>query len=136
MGQLTEEVLRQFFADPASRALHIERLTETEDSRYLGAIGLSRRQPLFHSILGFNFSGVLSDSARFYLVPTRAEVEGKDAVVVVFRQFDRSRYQDSPEDLVAGWGTAEEAPLLEAHVDFMNGEVQRLLEIKRQQEPG
>lgn len=126
MGELTPEALRAFLTDPAAEASRIAQVVETEDSRYLGAVGLSRVHPLFHCILGFSFSGAISESARFRLVRATAAGEGRDAVVVVFRQFERSRYQDAPEDLVAGWAPPDEEDALAAHVRFFNGELARL----------
>lgn len=136
MPELTPEHPVNFFASSVSAALQLDLtngLVETADSRYLGAIGLSRKWPLFHSILGFNFSGTLPDSARFYLVPVTRAVEGRDGVVAVFRQFDRSKYQDFPEDLIAGWGSSEATSALTEAVAFMNGEVARLLVVKQAQ---
>jgi len=139
MPELTPERLVSFFADDESAAFRLDLtngLVETDDSRYLGAVGLARAIPQFHSIHGFNFSGILSDSARFYVVPVTRAVEGRDGAVIVFRQFDRSKYQDFPEDLIAGWGPPEALAALTDAVAFMNGEVARLLVLKHAQSNG
>ncbi len=130
MPEMTPDELVRFFHEEPVEALKIDGLVETEDTRYLGAVGLSLKQPLFSSILGFNFSGVLSDSARFWVQPLREDVEGRDGLAAIFRQFDSSKYQSTPEDLVAGWVPPERALQLEAWVAEMNHHLRSLLEIK------
>jgi hypothetical protein len=130
MGMMTSDSLSSFFHEGFTETLHIKKIVETADSIYLGAVGLSRSQPLFHSILGFAFSGVLSDDAYFYLIPVKAEVEGRNGLAAVFRQFESSQYQDHPEDILAGWVAPKEAPLLEAWVARMNQQLASLLAIK------
>src|SRR4051812_39041214 len=132
MGMMTSEELSRFFQQGPVNSLRIEGIKLTEDSRYLGAIGLSLRHPLFNSILGFNFSGVLSDSARFLVVPVSAAVEGKDGLVAVFRQFDASQYQSTPEELLAGWVPPDDAARLEGWVADMNQQLKGLLQLKHQ----
>lgn len=130
MGQLTQEVLSEFFREGSVQSLKLHGVLETEDAKYLGAVGLSLHRPLFHSILGFNFSGVLSDSARFYSVPVSAAVEGQDGLVAVFRQFDSSKYQAGPEDVLAGWVPLDAAESLQTWIDEMNQLLRSLLELK------
>ncbi len=79
---------------------------------------------------GFNFSGELSDSARFWLFPLRAAHEGRDGVAAIFRDFDSSKYQSFPEDLFAGWVPPEDAPKLEAWVAEMNQQLKALIALK------
>jgi hypothetical protein len=135
MGQMTSDELSRFFREGPVESLRIEGIVETEDTKYLGAVGLSLRQPLFSSILGFNFSGVLSDSARFWLQPISAASEGRDGVAAIFRQFDSSKYQSSPEDLLAGWVRPEDAAKLEAWVAEMNRHLKDLLQLKHRRCP-
>src|SRR5689334_20346116 len=103
MPEMTNEELRRFFREGPVQSLRIGGIVETGDTRYLGAVGLSLSQPLFSSILGFNFSGVLSDDARFWVQPV------DEGLVAVFRQFESSKYQSTPEDLLAGWVPPEHA---------------------------
>jgi hypothetical protein len=131
MGQLTAAELAKFFREGPVEPMRITGIVETADSRYLGAVGLQKQQPIFNSILGFSWSGILSDSARFYAQPVRAAVEGHDGVVAIFRQFDSSKYQDHPEDILAGWVPPDEAARLEEWVADMNRQLQGLLELKR-----
>lgn len=133
MPELTKDELERFFREGAVPALRIDGLVETEDARYLGAVGLARHQPLFHGILGFNWSGVLSDSARFYVVPAPDAVDGMDVRVAVFRQFDSSKYQAFPEDLIAGWVPVADAERLEAWVGDMNAQLAGLIALKHAQ---
>jgi len=130
MPELTKDELERFFREGPVEPLRLDGILETEDARYLGAVGLSLRQPLFHGILGFNWSGVLSDSARFWTARAPGAVDGQDALVAVFRQFESSKYQATPEDLLAGWVPADEAMRLEAWVADMNTQLQGLLALK------
>jgi hypothetical protein len=130
MPELTTVELERFFREGAVEPLRIEKLVETEDSRYLGAVGLSLHHPLFNSILGFNWSGVLSDSARFYIVDAPGAVDGMDVRVAVFRQFESSKYQAFPEDIIAGWVPLADVAQLERWVAEMNAHLARLLELK------
>ena len=130
MPEMTSAELSRFFREGPVDALRIAGIVETDDSRYLGAIGLSRIHPLFHSILGFNFSGQLSDSARFWIAPLRAAVEGRDGSAAIFRDFDSSKYQSFPEDILSGWVPPEDAAKLETWVADMNQQLKALLEIK------
>jgi hypothetical protein len=131
---MTPEELSKVFREGIADALRLTGIGETDDARYLGAVGLSRAQPVFRSILGFPWNGFLSDSARFFVVPIRAAVEGRDGVAAVFRQFDSSKYQSSPEDLLAGWVPPEDASKLESWVADMNEQLQGLLALKHRQE--
>jgi hypothetical protein len=131
MPEMTsQELVRQFMELPVE-SLRIQGIVETEDTRYLGAVGLSREQPIFSGILGFSWNGYLSDSARFYTLPLRASAHGRDGVAAVFRQFDSSKYQATPEDLLAGWVPPEDAHKLDTWVADMNAQLARLLELKR-----
>jgi hypothetical protein len=129
MPEMTEAELVKLFHGRVEW-LKIEGLVETKDSRYLGGVGLSLKHPLFHSVLGFNFSGELSDDSRFWVQPLRAAVEGRDGLAAIFRQFDSSPYQSTPEDLIAGWVEPERAPELEAWVAEMNRHLRALLDRK------
>lgn len=95
--------LKSFLESADGRALELSRLVETADSLYLGALGLDRKHPLFHSIRGFGFSGELSNDASFRLEPTFHPGRGEIVHVAIFRQFDASPYQDHPEDIILGW---------------------------------
>ena len=85
------------------------------------------------SIAGFNFSGELSDSARFFTVPVTRKVEGQDGLVVLFRQFDSSQFQTFPEDLLAGWVPPEDEVQAQEWVEQMNTHLKALLQSKYQQ---
>ena len=84
MSAMTAEELARFFREGPFNSVRIEGITETDDTRYLGAVGLMRNQPIFRSILGFPFNGALSDTARFYLWPLKESVEGHSGVAVIF----------------------------------------------------
>jgi hypothetical protein len=127
MPEMTPAELSRFFREGPVDPLRIQGIVETEDSRYLGAVGLHLTQPQFHGILGFNWSGILSDDARFYTVST------SEGLVAIFRQFDSSKYQSFPEDLLSGWVPHAEAAKLEAWVADMNRQLQDLLKIKHSQ---
>ena len=131
MPEMTTEELARFFREGPVDSLRIEGIVSTEDTRYLGAVGLALHQPLFSSILGFNFSGILSNDSRFWGRPLRRSVEGTDGLAAIFRQFDSSKYQDSPEDLLAGWVPPEDAAKLEAWIADMNEQLKALLVLKR-----
>jgi hypothetical protein len=130
MPEMTPEELTRFFREAPLESLKIGGVVETEDTRYLGAVGLSLTQPLFSSILGFNFSGVLSDTARFWTQPLREDEEGVEGLAAIFRQFDSSKYQATPEDLPAGWVPPEDSLKLESWVADMNRHLQKLLLLK------
>ena len=78
---------------------------------------------------------MLSDSARFYVVPVTKEVHGQVGLVVVFRQFERSIYQDHPEDLPAGWVPLDDEAQVTVWVQQMNEHLTGLLEKKRTTTP-
>ncbi len=107
MPELTREALVRFFSDGPVESLRLDGIVETDDARYR-----------------------LSDSARFWIHEARAAVEGRDGWVAVFRQFDHSKYQNSPEDLLAGWVGPDERARLEAWVADMNRQLQQLLLLK------
>src|SRR5262245_34295630 len=113
MPEITSESLAELFRTGPVESLRIERPVATADTRYLGAVGLSLTQPVFSSILGFPSGGMLSDDARFWVWPIRVAVEGRDGLAAIFRQFESSPYQSTPEDLIAGWVPPEDALRLE-----------------------
>jgi hypothetical protein len=124
MPQMTAEGLSRFFREGPVEPLRLTGIAENEDSRYLGAIGLHKLTPTFHSILGFNYSGQLNDAARFY------SADSEPGVVAVFRQFESSKYQAFPEELIAGWVPHSERARLESWIDDMNQQVKALLDLK------
>jgi hypothetical protein len=134
MSAMTSEELSRFFREGPVDGMRIAGIVETDDSRYLGAVGLMRAQPLYRSISGFPMNGYISDSSRFYLWPSSEAKEGKAGLVAVFRNFDSSKYQDHPDDLLAGWVPPEDAAKLESWVADMNEQLRGLLELKRRQE--
>ncbi len=70
------------------------------------------------------------------MIPVTAAIEGENGWVAVFRQFDTSRFQDGPEDLLCGWVRLEDAVKLEGWVADMNRQLKRLLIVKHEQYPG
>jgi hypothetical protein len=133
MSEMTSQELARFFREGPANALRIEGIVETGDARYLGAVGLSLRHPVFNETLGFPSGGFLSDDSRFFLWPIQQSTEGQDGVAAIFRQFESSKYQASPEDLLAGWVPPEDAPKLEEWVADMNQQLKGLLELKHRQ---
>lgn len=102
MPNLTNAAIDAFFADGPVAAYSIRGVENTLDSTYLGVVGLSNTHLLFHRIDAFPFSGELSPTSRF-LVRTHRSSCNEPVLVIVFRQFDSSQYQDYPEELIAGW---------------------------------
>jgi hypothetical protein len=111
MPEVTDDVLATFSEDEIFR---ISGIRYASDSRYLGAAGVSDNHPIFHA---GGLSGELSPDSRFMLKKRASRV------FVVFRQFDSSRYQAVPEDLVAGWVPAEQEGEAQGWVDRMNAHI-------------
>ncbi len=131
MGLVTPATIAEIFGSGIAESLRLTGIVEDEDARYLGAVGLMKRQPVFRGILGFPWNGILSDDSRFLVRPMVKSSEGRDGVALIFRQFDSSKYQASPEELFAGWVPSEQAAQLDAWVADMNQQLAALLPLKR-----
>ena len=129
MGQITDETLHEFFKREPPGAFLIQGISETTDARYLGQVGLHNSDP----VCRFGYWFKLHDQARFYTRAYSNESAGIAGVVIVFRQFDRSRLEDEPSEMVAGWVTAEHASDAAQWVAVFNEHIQELLVIKHSQ---
>lgn len=118
MPEATKQVLEKLVAEGPIEAYRIEAPLDTADSRYVGVVGVSNFHPTFHVSDGVPFSGRLSADSRFHVV--RLEGPGNAGrVFVVFRQFETSPDQVTPEDIVAGWvPTSREADAREWVADM------------------
>jgi len=132
MGTATNETLVTFLRSPDAGPLQLKGIRETADSVYLGAVGLSLKEPLFHSILGFNFSGRLSPDAAFRVEAVTGPDSELTALVAVFRQFESSRFQDFPEDIVMGWVPTSAADALATWMSRMTAQLTHLLAVRAQ----
>ncbi|TNE88448.1 MAG: hypothetical protein EP330_13805 [Deltaproteobacteria bacterium] len=115
--------LAAFFAEEPAAAFVIEGIRETEDSRYLGQVGLHKRDPVFR----FAYWMGLCPDTHFRLEPFSAEEVGFDGIAVVLHQFTASKYQDSPEELLAGWVPSGMAERAGEWVEQFNADIRRRL---------
>jgi hypothetical protein len=122
MPEATDEVLTKLVEEGPFQSYRLTGLRDTADARYLGVVGISSFQPIFHAGDLFPFSGELSPDSRYEIRVLRRAGE-PSLVFVVFRQFDSSRYQAFPEDLVAGWVPAEEQEQARDWVHEMNNRI-------------
>jgi hypothetical protein len=104
----------------------IEGVSHTSDARYLGQLGLHNSDP----VCRFGFWFQLHDQARIYTRSFSSSEAGVDGVVLIFRQFDRSRFEDEPSEMLAGWVSSEKASYAEEWVTEFNAHIQELLVIK------
>ena len=80
MGLVTPTTIAEIFGSGIAESLRLTGIVEDEDARYLGAVGLMKRQPVFRGILGFPWNGILSDDSRFLVRPMVKGSEGGDGV--------------------------------------------------------
>jgi|GEM_PF-1767417 len=130
MATATTEMFFSFLQGPDAGPLELKGIRETVDSIYLGAVGLSLEQPLFHSSLGFNFSGRISPDAGFRVETITHPQSGRVRLVAVFQQFKTSPFQDFPEDIVMGWVAASEGEALATWMGKMDDQLARLLKLR------
>ena len=123
MPEATDATLTSLVEHGPIKSLRIEAVRETADSRYLGVVGVSFLHPIFHVIDHFPFSGELSPDSR-YILRKLSRPGHETKVFVLFRQFDSSKYQSSPEDIVAGWVPPEEEAQALSWVLRMNGQIE------------
>lgn len=119
MPEATNETLARLIEDGTIESYRIEGPRYTADSSYLGVVGISDHHSIFHAA---DFSGQLSPDSRFLLKKVQRPGD-ETRVFVLFRQFDSSPYQGSPEDLVAGWVPAEQEGQAQKWVDGMNAQI-------------
>ena len=129
MAAITDETLHTFFQREPKNAFRIEGISHTSDARYLGQLGLHNSDP----VCRFGFWFQLHDQARIYTRSFSSSEAGVDGVVLIFRQFDRSRLEDEPSEMLAGWVTAEHASDAAQWVAVFNEHIQELLVIKHSQ---
>lgn len=122
-GPIDLSKLTRFFTKEPAAAFLIEGTAETGDSHYLGQIGIHKRNDTFR--MGYFFK--LSESSRFWMLPMSDEDVGFDGLAILFRQFDSSRFQEEPQDYLAGWVPLAMAPRAEEWVETFNGYVQEHL---------
>lgn len=133
MPEATDAVLITLVEAGPFRAYRIDGPRDSADARYLGVVGLADSHATFHVIDHFPFAGTLSPDSRFEIRNLRRS--GHPTIVfVVFRQFDSSRFQASPEDIVAGWVPEDEAAVARGWVDDMNHLLRMRLRASREAE--
>lgn len=90
----------------------------------LGQTSISTELPVWR----FDEQGWLADSARYYARPMApCDVFPTGALLVFFRQFDRSVTEDQPSDYYAGWVPAAEEDSALSMVVKMNRHLDRAL---------
>lgn len=122
MPEATAEELRRLVDVGPFDAYRLTGPRDTADARYLGVVGISLVNPMFRSMAGFPFNGTFSPESRFELRDVQHPVHGH-LVFVVFRQFERSRFQAFPEDLVAGWVPGAEADQARRWIHELNNRI-------------
>lgn len=124
---ITADFLRRFLAGEPAAFYLLDGITETDDHWYLGQSGIAKLRPSWR----FGYGGTLSDSGRFYLIPLTAEDTGLEpGFACVFRQFDRSKYSETPAEYFAGWVRSSELPALEGWIAEMNQHLVDVLALK------
>jgi hypothetical protein len=96
---VTPERLKDFFEREPAAAFVIEGIVETEDTWYVGQVGIHKLQPLYR----FAYFGQLSPSSSLHTVPFEQDEVGFAGIAIVFHQFDSSKYSDVPSEEFAGW---------------------------------
>jgi hypothetical protein len=122
MPEATDEVLTKLVEDGPFQSYRIEGPQDTHDARYLGVVGVANSHATFHVSDHFSFAGKLSPDSRFEIRNLRRPGH-PSFVFVVFRQFDSSRFQASPEDIIAGWVPEDEAEQARDWVNEMNNRI-------------
>lgn len=130
MGIATKKTLLEFLHHRDANILKLQGIQQTDDSIYLGAVGLSLLRPVFHIIMGFACSGGLSPDAAFRVETVTWPDPAHTALVVVFRQFESSVYEDTPEDIIVGWVPATEADDLAIWLERMTTQLTVLLRMR------
>ncbi len=126
MAEATDESLTDFLENGPVNAYQLKGIVDTGNAHYLGAIGLSKKFSVFHCMDGFAFSGELSPDSRFVLRNVARGGNSLDVVVALFRQFDRSKYSEVPEDLIAGWVPANQRAQVQTWIDEMNEHIRKI----------
>ena len=119
MSIVTDEDLRAFFASEPIEVLRIRGLIDSGDALYLGQVAIDHRAPRW----GFGMWGGLSKGARFYARPLDEDATGVAGMVIIFRQFDRSRFSEEPSEMFAGWVPLEAVAEAEAWIAEMNARI-------------
>lgn len=123
---ITPERLRRFFDKEPAAAFVIEGVRDTGDCWWVGSFGLLKKQPLYR----FYSHGELSPDSRLRLEPFTAEQVGFDGIAVVFHQFTRSQFQDTPNEEFAGWVPTAMRERAQAWVDEANDRIQAHLRVR------
>ena len=130
MAAITDDILHKFFEKEPKNAFRIEEISYTTDARYLGQIGLHNSDP----VCRFGFWFKLHDQARIYTRAFSSSEAEVDGLVVIFRQFDRSRFQDEPSEMLAGWVSSDKYSDAAEWVAEFNAHIQKLLVVKHAQD--
>ena len=129
----TFETIARFLAKEPSDHYRIDRLQDAGDALWLGQFALCTNVPGFR----FGYSFELSDSGRLYLLDLPAsERSAITGVAAIYRQFDRSRYQDEPSEYFAGWVPPEERESLREWCRTLNALTDQMLARKHQDREG
>lgn len=126
MTEETVETLREFLRTGPVRTYRLTGITETESSRFLGFIGISRWFFQFHCRHGFWFSSGLRPEARFRVLRVNEQASETDRLFVLFRRFDVTPDTPEAEDLIAGWVPLADAEIAQTWIDDMNQYVERM----------
>ena len=116
-----DSLFNAFLADRPIEPYRLPGVERSEKWLRLGQTAISTEHPVWR----FDIEGWLADSARYYLHPMQpCSTYPSGAILIFFRQFDKSVAESQPADYYAGWV----APAQEEEAHAMVAEMNRHLE--------